>query len=66
VQGGRDQHHAVAHGDGGRQQETAPRSGASSGASRPITPTGSRMASATPRIGTDFVATPSNLSAQAA
>jgi hypothetical protein len=49
----------------GAISETAPRSGASSGARRPMTPTGSRMASAMPRIGTDFVV-PSNLSAQAA
>ncbi len=49
----------------GAMTETKPRSGASSGHSAPITPTGSFMASAMPLSGTPFAA-PSCLSAQAA
>ena len=45
--------------------EIRPRSGESSGQSAAITPQGSFIASATPRMGTDLTA-PSNLSAQAA
>ena len=49
----------------GASSDTGPSKGASSGQKAPITPTGSFIASATPRMGTDLTA-PSNLSAQAA
>ena len=49
----------------GAMSEMRPRRGASSGQSAPITPAGSFIARAMPRMGTDLAA-PSYLSAQAA